>query len=284
MITKELLAKCMPASAPKPRATWAPAFELAAQEFGIDTLEEIAAWLASMANETGQLKNFEEASYFDTSAQRIAKIFGSRAPSSGQIATWKALGRRRFDENFFDFIYDDRNGASLGNDQDGDGFRYRGLGPGQLTGKGNYRRVGDHIGVNLVGDPNKLLEPLTGSRAFAAYFVMNGIDALAADGSKGGFLRAMKRMNSGLSDDIFQTHHLKRWEEALNGLGISAAPELNIKAMQKALMAAGFPLPKFGADGDFGNETRTALRAFQAARGLTVNGAPDKATRAALGV
>lgn len=284
MITKAVLAKCMPAARPKACETWAPAFEVAAREFGLDTLEEIAAWLASMANESGQLQKFEEDSYFNTSAQRIAKIFGSRAPSSSQIATWKAMGQKRFDENFFDFIYDDRNGASLGNDQDGDGFRYRGLGPGQITGKANYRRVGDHIGVNLVADPNKLLEPLTGSRAFAAYFVMNGIDALAADGSKGGFLRAMKRMNSGLSDDIFQTHHLKRWEEVLNGLGISPAPELNIKAMQKALIDAGFPLPRFGADGDLGNETRAALRAFQAARGLPVTGAPDKATRAALRV
>jgi putative chitinase len=285
MLSPQVLKKCMPSADIGRCTTFAPAFESAAAEFGINTPEVLAAWLASMANESGQLKKVEEDTYFTTDRSRMVAVFGARAPSEAQLATWRAMGRQRFDENFFDFLYDDRNGATLGNDQDGDGFRYRGLGPGQITGKGNYKAVGDRIGVNLLAEPNKLRDdPVTGARAFAAYFVMNGIDALAADGSEGGFLRAMKKMNPGLSDAEFRTHHLVRWHEVQGGLGLTATAELDIRALQQALIDAGFPLPKFGADGDFGNETRTALRAFQLAKGLPVTGAPDKATRAALGM
>ena len=55
-----------------------------------------------------------------------------------------------------------------------------------------------------------------------------------------------------------------------------------VKAMQEQLIALGYELPKFGADGDFGGETLTALKAFQADKGLTITGAYDATTRAAM--
>jgi len=57
---------------------------------------------------------------------------------------------------------------------------------------------------------------------------------------------------------------------------------MDTTAFQRALMAAGHKLPKFGADGDFGGETRTAMQAFQRAKGLPVTTKPDAATIAAL--
>jgi putative chitinase len=47
--------------------------------------------------------------------------------------------------------------------ESGDGWKYCGRGLKQLTGKDNYTRCGQGIGVDLVSDPDKLLEP-----AFAA--------------------------------------------------------------------------------------------------------------------
>lgn len=52
--------------------------------------------------------------------------------------------------------------------------------------------------------------------------------------------------------------------------------------IQQALIDAGFPLPRFGADGDFGNETRTALRDFQRTSGLAADGKVGPATMSAL--
>ena len=55
-----------------------------------------------------------------------------------------------------------------------------------------------------------------------------------------------------------------------------------VKALQSKLMAMGYDLPKYGADGDFGGETEAAVRQYQTDKGLTVTGAYDKATQEAM--
>ena len=51
-----------------------------------------------------------------------------------------------------------------------------------------------------------------------------------------------------------------------------------VRLMQGLLMAQGYKLPKYGADGDFGSETFAALRQYQADHGLDVTGIYDDAT------
>ena len=55
-----------------------------------------------------------------------------------------------------------------------------------------------------------------------------------------------------------------------------------VRKVQQALIDAGFALPKFGADGSFGSETRTAVRAFQQSSGLKVDGIVGPLTMGAL--
>lgn len=55
-----------------------------------------------------------------------------------------------------------------------------------------------------------------------------------------------------------------------------------VKALQELLMAAGFGLPTFGADGDFGNETKSALMRFQTSAGIVATGRADETTMEAL--
>lgn len=57
---------------------------------------------------------------------------------------------------------------------------------------------------------------------------------------------------------------------------------MDTTALQRALIAHGHRLPRFGADGDFGGETRDAMQAFQRKTGLRVTDRPDAATIAAL--
>lgn len=56
----------------------------------------------------------------------------------------------------------------------------------------------------------------------------------------------------------------------------------SVKDLQKKLISLGYPLPKYGADGDFGKETETAVKAFQQDNGLVADGIVGKDTYAAL--
>ena len=71
------------------------------------------------------------------------------------------------------------NNADLGNDQPGDGKRYMGRGPGQLTGRVNYRFYGQQLGVDFESHPELLEFWSLGLLAFCAYWNRNGLNAFA---------------------------------------------------------------------------------------------------------
>lgn len=86
--------------------------------------------------------------------------------------------------------------------------------------------------------------------------------------------------------DYAWTHWARpRWGEAEN----DPTPTIKrgskgeaVKKLQALLMSHGYTLPRYGADGDFGNETENAVMVFQQAQGLTADGIVGKQTWAAL--
>ena len=66
---------------------------------------------------------------------------------------------KKDDKAFFDHVYKDIGG-----------YKYRGRGFIQLTGEANYKEVGELIGVDLLNNPDLMLEPEIAARASAAYF------------------------------------------------------------------------------------------------------------------
>jgi hypothetical protein len=87
-------------------------------------------------------------------AYLLATVFHEIATTMQPITEYG--GVRYFDK------YDTGNLAkNLGNtpEKDGDGYRFRGRGDVMITGYANYKKMSDLIGVDLVGDPDKALDP-----------------------------------------------------------------------------------------------------------------------------
>jgi putative chitinase len=86
-----------------------------------------------------------------TTAARIREVWRSRFPT---VASAEPYVRQP--QKLANFVYGNR--ADLGNDQPNDGWTYRGRGDSQITGKGNYAKFGKLLGLDLVGNPDKVLE------------------------------------------------------------------------------------------------------------------------------
>ena len=147
MITDDELRQVMPQLPAGKRALYLPFLQKAMEEFGINSYLRKAAFLGQLAHESGQLKFMEEI-WGPTSFQR-----NYEPPSD--------TARR------------------LGNTQPGDGKRYKGRGPIQLTGRDNYGRFGGLLGEDLVGNPERAATPEVGFRIAGLYWKSRGLNELA---------------------------------------------------------------------------------------------------------
>lgn len=109
--------------------------------------------------------------------------------------------------------YDGR--ADLGNDQPGDGARFHGRGFVQLTGRDNYQRVGDQLGVDLIGNPDSAKDPVLAGRILSR-FLKNKETAMRVALATGKLLAARRLVNGGSNGfDTFQAV-LKRAQTMLD--------------------------------------------------------------------
>lgn len=100
--------------------------------------------------------------YGDGNLQRQAYIFATPVIETGakMQPVYELGGPHYFDK------YDAGTpiGVRLGNTLAGDGYRYRGRGLVQITGRRNYMFVGKQLGLDLVGDPDGAMQPLNAAR------------------------------------------------------------------------------------------------------------------------
>jgi putative chitinase len=84
----------------------------------------------------------------------------------------------------------------LGNTETGDGFRYRGRGIFQLTGRANYKKYGDSLGIDLVGNPDLAAQPDVALKIACEYWKSRKLNALA---DKDDCVAITKKINGGLN-------------------------------------------------------------------------------------
>ena len=156
-ITQQQLQQILP-NAGQTAGVFVPVLNTAMVRFQIVGTKRIAAFIAQIGHESGQLKYVKE-------------IWG---PTAAQA---KYEGRK-----------------DLGNTVAGDGSKYRGRGLIQITGRANYMACGEGLGLDLIKQPELLEKPQHACMSAAWFWATKGLSTLADAGQ---FDKITQRINGG---------------------------------------------------------------------------------------
>lgn len=170
---------------------------------GAGTLTALFARMGAqkpIAEELGLAANVHFRAYgILDSGLRLAHFMGQCGHESG--------GFRFMEEIASGAAYEGR--ADLGNTQPGDGRRFKGRGPIQLTGRANYRRVGRMIGIDLERHPEIVSHPSIGLLVGCVYWNDRKLNAKADADDLLGLTKAINGGTNGLEDRRRRTAQAK---------------------------------------------------------------------------
>lgn len=158
-ITEQQLLLILP-NAGRNAGVFVPVLNAAMNRYGIVGTVRVAAFIAQVGHESGQLRYVRE-------------IWGPTAQQTG---------------------YEGR--ADLGNTVKGDGSKYRGRGLIQITGRANYAACAEALGLDLIARPEMLELPQHAAMSAAWFWKQNGLNDLA---DRDQFLTITRRINGGLN-------------------------------------------------------------------------------------
>jgi len=207
MITRAQLLAIMPNAAPAAPQYLRPLGE-AMGRYAIDRPARQAAFLAQLAHESGQLRRVQE--NLNYAWDGLRKVFPRHFRSDAEAQAYD-----RQPERIANRVYANR--MLNGDEASGDGWRFRGRGPIQVTGRENYRKAGQALGIGLESDPDRMLDPATGCLAAAWFWHSRGLNTLADADSENGFREITRRINGGFLGLEERIHY---WERARQVLGL----------------------------------------------------------------
>lgn len=146
-LTLEHLQACLPDAKKANLEKFVEGFNETFEHFEINTPERMAMFLAQTGHESGNFAATEEGLSYG--AKGLMGTFKKYFPDE---ATAKAYERKG--EKIANRVYGGRMGN--GPEASGDGYKYRGRGIIQLTGKDNYKNCGKALGLDLVADPDSV--------------------------------------------------------------------------------------------------------------------------------
>lgn len=192
-LTAQFVAKATGAT-PQNAERFLPFLQGACEAYGIDTHQRQAAFLSQIGHESGGMSTLEEGLNYSVDA--LLKLFGRHRISQDDCLKYGRTATQRADqEAIANLLYGGEWGRkNLGNTEPGDGWRYRGRGLKQLTGRANYTACGQAIGEDLINNPDRLLQPVNAALSAGWFWHSNNCNALA---DKGDIPALTKKINGG---------------------------------------------------------------------------------------
>jgi putative chitinase len=280
LITEGQLAAMIPTN--KEIKAWCEELNKALPKYDITTDQRIAGFISQCAHESMDFNAMSEnLNYREETLNKVfPRYFGPGKRNAAEYA--------RNPEKIANYVYmDEFRTSKLGNVHPGDGWRFRGRGLKQLTGRDNYTRFAKDYDLTAE-EAAVWVETKEGALASALWFWnTNKLNAIADTADVAALTKKINGGNIGLPDR--QARYAKAMAALggkINAVAPAAAPAASggtlrrgskgddVKRMQAKLGLA--------ADGDFGPGTEAALKKWQAANGLTADGVAGPKTLAKL--
>ena len=268
---------------------------------GITSKAELANLMAQTDHESGgfgrNVKNLTE--NMNYSAGRMVDIFKTRNGLTPELAkTLSSQGQEAIANHVYGGEWGKKN---LGNTEPGDGWKFRGRGFIQITGRESYERAGKALGLDLVNNPDLAAQPENAAKIAVWYW-----DTRVHGAAKEDVTLATRAINGGLNGINDRKQLLGEWQQTLTDQYLenaktqaAAMPSMpqqpsqttesrgnsqllrtgsnseEVRALQEQLNQLGIHDAKgrpLVADGDFGANTKAAVQAFQSQQGISADG------------
>ena len=147
---------------------WVEPLQMVFDKYDMSTTLRQAAFIGQCAHESGNFKTLEENLHYK--AESLMKVWPSRFPSL-EVANQFANNP----EKIANKVYAGR----MGNNEEGDGWAFHGRGLVQLTGRDSYTRCGESLGIDLISNPELLLQPKGAALSAGWFWSKHGLNELA---------------------------------------------------------------------------------------------------------
>jgi putative chitinase len=278
LITEGQLAAMIPTN--KEIKAWCEELNKALPKYDITTDQRIAGFISQCAHESMDFNAMSEnLNYREETLNKVfPRYFGPGKRNAAEYA--------RNPEKIANYVYmDEFRTSKLGNVHPGDGWRFRGRGLKQLTGRDNYTRFAKDYDLTAE-EAAVWVETKEGALASALWFWnTNKLNPIADTGNVAALT---KKINGG---DIGLADRQTRYARAMAALGGKIDTSAPVTAAVSETLRRGSKgdavkrmQAKLGltADGDFGPGTEAALKKWQAENGLTADGVVGPKTLAKL--
>ena len=239
----------------------------------INTPKRQAAFFAQIGHESRSMQIIEENLRY--SASGLRRTFGKRLKG-------RDPEKLAYDEEAIgNLVYADRIGN--GPESSGDGYRFRGRGVIQLTGRSNYQDFAETMDKDAE-DVIDYLKTKEGSFHAAVWFWdKKGLNRFADNDD---FRTLTRRINGGTNG---WSDRVSRWERAKRVLGVvsvAAQPRQRVfrEGSSGGIVRQMQQILGIEMDGKFGPNTKAALKRWQQRNGLTVDGVAGPQTLGKMGI